>query len=317
MVKINPETQKTRSERLATVITLIASVLVHTFLFVGGVQFYKWVEEEEKKERLMTIQRITEMPRKAVRRSQPPPGKTQAPKTDVKEEGPDPPPEGTVASDGDLEEDIGAIEEEIPPPEEDKETAVTIVTDLPAATFTVSGPVEFHGNGTFWTRKDAPTGTYTATFHPATGHKTPPMQTKTLEEKQSIVFVGKYTRSIEAWQRLSQAYVPLSLRALEECGLSDAPMLADQSCQTLSESRVLLHRQHCAQRLRRLPRVLENRLSQRPALLLPELGVRKGEAVERAVVIQDQVDQTCKRPETGPICARDAWAPRFHSAAIP
>ncbi len=197
MVKINPETQKTRSERLATVITLIASVLVHTFLFVGGVQFYKWVEEEEKKERLMTIQRITEMPRKAVRRSQPPPGQTQAPKTDVKEEGPDPPPEGTVASDGDLEEDIGAIEEEIPPPEEDKETAVTIVTDLPAATFTVSGPVEFHGNGTFWTRKDAPPGTYTVTFHPSPGRKTPPMQTKVFDDEGTIVFVGKYTRSIE------------------------------------------------------------------------------------------------------------------------
>jgi hypothetical protein len=197
MVKINPETQKTRRERLATVITLIASALIHIFLFVGGIQFYRWAEEEERKERLMTIQRITEMPRRAIRKSLPPPGQTRAPETEVKEEGPDPPPEGDVVSDGDLEEDVGAVQEDIPPPEEETETAVSVVTDLSAATFTVSGPVEFHGAGTFWTRKGVPTGTYTATFHPAAGRKTPPVQTKTLEEASSIVFVGKYTRSVE------------------------------------------------------------------------------------------------------------------------
>lgn len=197
MVKINPETQKTRSERLATVITLIASALVHIFLFVGGVQFYKWAEEEEKKERLMTIQRIAETPRRATRKSLPPPGQTQAPETAVKEEGPDPPPEGNVVSEGELEEDIGAVEEDLPPPEEETEMAVSIVTDLPAATFTVSGPIEFHGNGTFWTRKDAPPGTYTVTFHPSPGRKTPPIQIKILEDENPVVFVGKYTRSIE------------------------------------------------------------------------------------------------------------------------
>jgi hypothetical protein len=197
MVKINPETQKTRSERLTTVITLIASALIHIFLFVGGVQFYRWAEEVEKKERLMIIQRITEVPRKAIRKSKPPPGQTRAPESDVKEQGEEPPPQGEVPSDGELEEEIGAVEEEIPPPEEKNETTISVVTDLPAATFTLSGPVEYLGSGTFWTKKDAPTGAYTATFHPATGHKTPSIQTKTLEEETSIVFVGKYTRSIE------------------------------------------------------------------------------------------------------------------------
>jgi hypothetical protein len=198
MVKINPETQKTRRERLATVITLIASALIHIFLFLGGVQFYKWAEEEERKERLMTIQRVTEVPRKAIRKSQPPPGRVQAPDSEVKEKGDDPPPEGNLLSDGDLEEDIGAVQEDIPPPpEEEEETAISVVTDLSAATFTVSGPVEFHGAGTFWTKKAVPAGTYTATFHPASGHKTPSVQTKTLEEAGSIVFVGKYTRSVE------------------------------------------------------------------------------------------------------------------------
>ena len=145
----------------------------------------------------MTIQRITEVPRKAIRKSLPPPGRTQAVKSDAAEQGDPPPDEGNVISDGDLEEDIGSVQEDIPPPEEEKETAITVVTDLSAATFTLSGPVEYHGSGTFWTKKDPPTGSYTATFHPATGHKTPPLKTKTLEEGSPIVFVGKYTRSIE------------------------------------------------------------------------------------------------------------------------
>jgi hypothetical protein len=202
MVEINPETQKTRRERLATVIAIGASVFIHIFVFIGGIQIYQWAEEEEKREKLMvvrlfqTLSDISGDPRPAPSRKLPPPDAR------VIEKGPETIGEETVISDkesGGIEDVLG----EIPPPEEEEEeeaageTVMSVVTDLSAATFTVSGPTEYHGFGTFWTRKGVPTGDYTATFHPVPGHKTPPISTKTLEAESRIVFVGKYTRSVE------------------------------------------------------------------------------------------------------------------------
>lgn len=197
MVKINPETQKTRKERLATVIAIGASTFVHIFVIIGGFQLYKWSEEEEKRERLMVIRRIQETTPEPARSSQPAPARRQAPpQGKVKEQGEKPPDAESSLSENmvsDITEDVG----EAPPEEEVTETAVSVVTDLSAATFTITGPSEFHGAGTFWTRKGAPEGGYSVTFHPVPGYKTPPIQSKDLADKSKIVFVGKYTRSIE------------------------------------------------------------------------------------------------------------------------
>jgi len=201
MVEINPETQKTRRERLATVIAIGASAFFHIFVFIGGIQIYQWAEEEKEREKLMVVRRIQTIsdisgdPRPAPSRK-PPPSEAK-----VFEKGPETIGEETVISDkesGSLEDVMG----DIPPPEEEEEeaageTVMSVFTDLSDATFTISGPGEFHGFGTFWTRKDVPTGDYTATFHPVSGYNTPPISTKTLEAESKIVFVGKYTRSVE------------------------------------------------------------------------------------------------------------------------
>lgn len=201
MVTINPETQKTRRERLATVIAIGASAFFHLFVIIGGLQFYRWAEEEEERERLMVIRRVVgTSPETAPQPSAPAPPRRQAPpEGQVKEKGPEPPPEEGTLSDDRLAAEPSDLEGELPPEEqpEERETAISVVTDLAAATFTLAGPSEYNGAGTFWTRKGAPAGQYTATFHPVAGYKTPPIQTKTLKEKSTAVFVGKYTRSVE------------------------------------------------------------------------------------------------------------------------
>ena len=58
------------------------------------------------------------------------------------------------------------------------DNSVSVVTDLPAASFIVDGPAEYRGSGTYWVRKGAPPGSYTATFNPVAGFATPPAQTK-------------------------------------------------------------------------------------------------------------------------------------------
>jgi len=202
MVEINPETQKTRKERLATVISIGVSALVHLFILVGGIQVYQWAEESEERERLMVVRLIQERSFDSVRPSREVLGRRPQPsEAEVKERGPELPPEESRHSE-ELSDELSDSAGEIPPPEEEEEeeiieTVMSVVTDLSAATFTISGPEEFHGSGTFWTRKDVPTGDYTATFHPVARHKTPSITTKTLEEKSRIVFVGKYTRSVE------------------------------------------------------------------------------------------------------------------------
>ena len=201
MVTINPETQKTRRERLATVITLGVSALIHILVIVGGVHFYRWVEEEEQRERLMVVRRVMDTSRDtSPQPSAPaPPRRQSPPEGRVKEKGPEPPPEESTLSDDRLPAEPTDLEGEIPPEEvtQETETVISVVTDLQAATFTIAGPSEYSGAGTFWTRKGAPVGTYAVTFHPVPGYKTPPIQSKELKPQATTVFVGKYTRSVE------------------------------------------------------------------------------------------------------------------------
>lgn len=211
MPRIDPEGQLTRKERLVSVIAVICAVLIHLIALFGWGRIYRWTQEEQKKERLMVIRRIREisppLERPAEPRQRPAPvgtegkvgGEKSAPPTPpepkLREPGPDPPPEPELTP---------AMEQEIQerPPEpsriaEHGENTVSVVTDLPAASFIVGGPAEFRGSGTFWVRKGAPPGEYTATFNPVPGFATPPVQTKVLVAKGRIVFVGKYRRSTE------------------------------------------------------------------------------------------------------------------------
>jgi uncharacterized membrane protein YgcG len=77
------------------------------------------------------------------------------------------------------------------------DNSVSVVTDLPAASFIVDGPSQHRGSGTYWVRKGAPPGAYAVTFNPVAGFSTPPAQSKELVPKGQIVFVGKYRRSTE------------------------------------------------------------------------------------------------------------------------
>ncbi len=201
MVTINPETQKTRRERLATVITIGASALIHILVIVGGFHFYRWVEEEEQRERLMVVRRVMDTSGETTPRPSGPaaPRRQAPPEGAVKEKGPEPPPETGSLSDERLPAEPSAMEGELPQEETEKETdrVISVVTDLQAATFTIAGPAEYNGAGTFWTRKGVPEGKYTATFHPVAGYKTPPIQTKSLQQQASLVFVGKYSKSVE------------------------------------------------------------------------------------------------------------------------
>ena len=212
MPLINPEGRLTRKERLATVIAVIGAVLVHLLALFGWGRFYQWAQDEQKKERMMVIRRVRDItPRESIpapprsrqvpaasegkvgggEKSAPPP----SPDPKVKERGPEPPKETELSP---------AMEEELQEKSpaqtqltEHGENAVSVVTDLPAASFMVSGPSEYRGAGTFWVRKGAPPGAYTVTFNPVVGFSTPPVQTKDLVAKGQIVFLGKYRRSTE------------------------------------------------------------------------------------------------------------------------
>ena len=96
-----------------------------------------------------------------------------------------------------MEQELQEQQPDQPQAAEHGDNTVSVVTDLPAASFIVSGPAEYRGSGTFWVRKGAPPGTYTVTFNPVAGYATPPVQTKELVAKGQIVFVGKYRRSTE------------------------------------------------------------------------------------------------------------------------
>jgi len=212
MPPINPEGQITRAERLVTVIAIIGAVLVHVAAIFGWGRFFQWAQDEQKKERLMVIRRVRDI---TPRESAPaPPRSRQVPAESEGKVGgggksaPPPPPDPKVRDKGPespKESELSpAMEEELQEQKPDQtqlaehgENAVSVVTDLPAASFILAGPSEYRGSGTFWVRKGAPPGTYTVTFNPAAGYSTPPVQTKTLVAKGQIVFLGKYRRSTE------------------------------------------------------------------------------------------------------------------------
>jgi hypothetical protein len=210
MSRINPEGQITRKERLVTVIAIIGAVLVHLVALFGWGRIYQWTQEEQKKERLMVIRRVRDIGPLRETIAAPPlqrPGpsategkvgegrKAAPPDAKVKERGPEPPKEPEISPA--MEEELQAQQPDAPKTPEHGENVVSVVTDLPGASFIVGGPAEYRGSGTMWVRKGAPPGTYVVTFNPVAGYATPPVQTKELAERGQVVFVGKYRRSTE------------------------------------------------------------------------------------------------------------------------
>jgi len=67
---------------------------------------------------------------------------------------------------------------------------VSVVTDLPAAAFTITGPANYSGSGTSFTQTNAPAGTYTITYGAVNCYSTPPPETKTLTAGGVLTFSG-------------------------------------------------------------------------------------------------------------------------------
>ena len=69
---------------------------------------------------------------------------------------------------------------------------IEVVTNLEGATFSLSGPTKYNGDGEFWTRSEVPAGNYTITYDPVEGYDAPPQKTMTLSSDGTIRFTGEY-----------------------------------------------------------------------------------------------------------------------------
>jgi hypothetical protein len=218
------EHRLTLEERVAVVVGIAVAVGVHLVIFLGGSGIGYLAREEKKRERLMVIRRVREItpgPEIAVRipdsrrvqvAAEPAPestaGRAAAPKPEQKvaEHGTLPPKaEITPKMEEDLQEGMrkeeqaksAELELAAQKAAEVGGSSVSVVTDLPAASFTLSGPVEYRGTGTFWIRRGTPPGTYRISFSAVDGFNLPPPQTKELQKNGQVVFVAKYRRSTE------------------------------------------------------------------------------------------------------------------------
>ena len=69
---------------------------------------------------------------------------------------------------------------------------INVTTNLPAATFTITGPATYNGSGTSFIQTNAPVGTYTITYGAAPCYSTPLSQTLTVAAGGAITFNGTY-----------------------------------------------------------------------------------------------------------------------------
>jgi hypothetical protein len=69
---------------------------------------------------------------------------------------------------------------------------ILVSTNNANATFTITGPVNFTGNGTSFAYSNAPAGQYTITYGNVDQHIAPPAETKTLVAGESLIFSGSY-----------------------------------------------------------------------------------------------------------------------------
>jgi len=85
---------------------------------------------------------------------------------------------------------------------------IQVTTNLPAASFSITGPTTYSGSGTSFTQANAPAGVYTITFGPVAGYSAPASQTQTLAASGTISFSGTYqslTGSISVTTNLASA----------------------------------------------------------------------------------------------------------------
>ena len=224
MLKRPSEHRLTLEERVAVVVALAIALGVHLAVFLGGSGISHLARVEQKRERLIVIRQVREItpapelaarvpdPRRMRVAAEPAPADKAGgapPKSEqkVSEHGCAPPPKAEITQKMEEELQESLRQEELAKSQEQNlaelkgseagDNSVSVVTDLPTASFTLSGPVDYSGTGTFWIRRGTPAGTYRIAFGAVDGFGTPPPQTKELQEKGQIVFVGKYRRSTE------------------------------------------------------------------------------------------------------------------------
>jgi len=76
---------------------------------------------------------------------------------------------------------------------------INVSTNLPAATFTITGPATYTGGGTSFSQGYASPGQYTIVFGAVAGYITPASQSLSLVDGGSITFTGTY-RVLDAYQ---------------------------------------------------------------------------------------------------------------------
>jgi pimeloyl-ACP methyl ester carboxylesterase len=70
---------------------------------------------------------------------------------------------------------------------------IAVSTNVPWATYNLSGPAKYSGSGLSTIFTNVPAGTYTVTFGAVTGYSTPAPQTRTLTDGGGTTFIGTYT----------------------------------------------------------------------------------------------------------------------------
>ena len=73
---------------------------------------------------------------------------------------------------------------------------ISVTTNLSAASFNISGPVNYSGNGLSFSQVNAPAGTYTINYGSVVGYRPPLSETKTLTNDGSVSFSGTYSNLV-------------------------------------------------------------------------------------------------------------------------
>jgi hypothetical protein len=72
--------------------------------------------------------------------------------------------------------------------------SISVTTNLPSATFNITGPSNYSGSGTSFAISDAPAGTYGIRYGVVPGYSSPSRETRTLGAGESVSFYGEYIR---------------------------------------------------------------------------------------------------------------------------
>ena len=69
---------------------------------------------------------------------------------------------------------------------------INVRCNIPEASFKITGSKDYEGSGETWTATEVSNDTYTITYNPVTGYKTPQTETKTISGGSTINFEGNY-----------------------------------------------------------------------------------------------------------------------------